>query len=145
MQKRDAEYVNPNPKARIFILAVILILFFLMALILPELKSIQPSNEATPAEINQAIVRLDSFLSRLVTFTVIVSLLISLYFIHLAFKISQSDRFPPPNFFVIRRTRVRHGQQARWYARLSLFVVLLSWLPVLVLLYLQWIIQTQLY
>ena len=140
----DEDFVSPNPKARIFLLVVILLLFGLMVFILSELKSIQPSEEASPAQVYEAIHHLETLLSRLLSFSLIVSLLISLYFIHLSLKTYQSGRFPPPQFSVIRRTKIRRGQSSQRYAALSLFMALISWSPVVVLFYLQWIIHTQL-
>ena len=145
MKKQDAndDYINPNPLARFLLLAFILIVVLIMMMILPELESLQPPNNATPAQIDQAINDLNSFLKQLFLYTILFSLFISLYFVYLAVKINQYGRFPPPNFWVIRRTRIHYGRQANRHAVLALFIALLCWFPVLVLFYLQWIIQTQ--
>jgi len=136
------EYVEPSNAVRIILLVLILVAAVTMAYLLPVIDSLNPGDNATPAELEQSMVNLEQFLDNLIIFTALMSFCFSLYFLTLAYHIKTSRRYPPPHFAVIRRTRIKRGPKAHPYIALAVFVAVLCWLPVLTLLYLHWIVQT---
>ncbi|MDJ0834673.1 MAG: hypothetical protein QNJ69_14200 [Gammaproteobacteria bacterium] len=141
-EETKQEYVEASTLARIIVVGVLLLGLYGVYLILPTLQNLLPQQNAGFAAIDQAIADLTRLLDQLMILSILLAALLSIFFVHLAGQISKSERYPPPHFAVIRRTRIRRGEAVRRFVNLSYLVAALAWFPVLATGYLQWLVAS---
>ena len=138
---KDDEFLEPSNKARFILFAFLLLLALLIIPLKGGLDSIRPAASASPAELNSAIESLQQMLDYLLLASVCQAILFSSYFVKIARAAMRSGRYPPPGTAVIRRTRVLTGEKAVSSARLTYLFALLIWCPVIVPVYLKWMLN----
>lgn len=137
--ENNKEYVQPSKKARFYLLLVIIFSLVSLFLITRYFDRLVPPISASKAEINEAITSLNSVLNYLIGISLVLSPLVSGYFLSLASRIKQSGRVPPPNFSVIKMTGVRRGKEALTAMWFCYVLAVIAWIPLLASVYIKWI------
>ena len=137
--------VEASQTARLIVVLMVITGLCALWFIGPVIKGIQPEEGATLAEIEYAIEKLIDLINQIFAGSILLSSLISFYFLKLAYQTHKTGRYPPPGFAVIRRITLRRGQKAKASAWLCLLFALFSWSAVLAIAYLKWIVLTVIY
>ncbi|MES9844055.1 MAG: hypothetical protein ABW131_05350 [Candidatus Sedimenticola sp. 6PFRAG5] len=134
------DIVKPSKLVQIVVACVLLVFGVGILLLLdPFINSIMPQEKPTFEAIENTIGLLVVILNNLLILSVIISVSMSYYYLYLAFRIKKTGRYPPPNFVVIRKKKIKWGVKARNSVWFSYLFALLSWLPTLLILYLKWL------
>lgn len=134
------DFVKPNKIAQLVVVGIFILGVFALLILEPFINSLQPHDGASIKEIEKSIETFDGLINLLLSIAVLHSIAMSLYFYNLAYKIKKSGRYPPPNFVVIRKMKIRRGIKARNSVWFSYLFAILSWLPALFIIYLKWLL-----
>jgi hypothetical protein len=114
-RSRDVEIARADPKARrraFWCLSAIAVLGFVSILVtsdrLSELEAMAERDPETARRQIEATVGLISLVNAAALLPVVG------YFGYLSVRVFRSGRFPPPNIWLIRDTRIVRGARARW-------------------------------
>ncbi len=135
----DDLYLEPNRKAQIIFVLVIILGILLFVSVDPILHYLTPSQGA-PLEDMKAGVRQLNFLGLgVTTIGLIIQLFWVSYFGRQGFRTLKQGRYPPADTIVIRRTRIRTGKYANLAGYLSIAFAILMGLLAIQIGYILWI------
>ena len=140
-ETNKAEYVEASSGARVAVFVILVLGLVAVYLVSGLIENISPGKGAASGEIEQAIAKLAAFLDYLLLFSLLLSTTLSVLFIRLGSQTSESGRYPPPGFSVLRRTRILTGNRAKKFAGLSYALAIVAWLPVIATLFLKWLLN----
>ena len=126
----DATYIEPNRKAQLVVLAIIILGVLLLISIDPLINYLMPSQSASLEEIKAS----NRIFFALNTCATLIGLTACLFWAYRFFRIGHRSRkigsYPPPDAIVIFRTRMRTGKHAlaaAWGATIyGIFMVLFA-------------------
>jgi hypothetical protein len=134
------DIVQPSTKARLLLAFFIMACGYALWLLKTFINNIQLSRDASSAELDTAIQSLENLLDLMLIGSLILSGLMGIYFLALGYQANKSGRYPPPNFAVIRTTKIRRGAQVKISVWLCYLFAVFSWFPATVILYLKWML-----
>lgn len=133
----DSEYLEAGRYAKFYVGC--LFVFYTLAFLYfkTELASIRPAEDASQLEIDLSIARFLQLMDELLVLTVFQSIVFSAVFVHIANSAFSMNQFPPSATLLLKRTKIIRGQKARIAAYGFYALALISWLPILIPVYLK--------